>query len=164
MAFFAATTIAMLVGGFVVPRNNVVTRSQEFSLNAQQLWELIRDFQSYKEWRTGIISIDYSEPAENGTQLARWREVSSTSSISFGVVTEQPPVFLEARVLDEDLHWSGKWVFEVHDNEEQGSTLRLTQYSTIANPIVRFYSACFSTYDKAISQYLNDLKSLAARM
>ena len=153
MGAMVAVVLALLVGGLVTPRKHVASRSILLRVAPELVWSTVHDVARYAEWRHEIEDssvVDAEQP-----QL-RWREISTRGSVTFGVIVDQPPHRLAARILDDDLPYAGEWTWQV-DVVADGTRVTITERGEIGNPIIRFFGAHLTGYTRSIDMYLNGL-------
>lgn len=153
MAAIVAVIAALLVGGLVTPREHLVARSVRLSVPAQTVWESIRDVARYADWREELESVDVLEP-EDG--LARWREISTRRTITFGASVDEPMHRFVARMLDEDLPFTGEWRWTVQP-DGAGTRVTLAECGQVGNPALRFIATHLIGHTKSIDRCLRDL-------
>ncbi len=153
MAAIVAVVMALLVGGLVTPREHVVARSVRLAVPPLAVWETIRDVARYADWRDELESVDVLEP-EDG--LARWQEVSTSRTITFGASVDEPRSRFAARILDEDLPFTGEWTWTV-EPDGAGARVTLTECGQVGNPALRFIAAHLIGHTKSIDRCLRDL-------
>jgi uncharacterized membrane protein len=153
MAAIAAVFIAILVGGLVTPRAHVVARSVRLAVPPADVWTSIRDVAKYADWRDELESVDVLEP-EHGS--ARWREVSTRRTLTFGAVADEPMQCFTARILDEDLAFTGEWTWTMRP-DGAGTRVSITERGQIGNPALRFVGTHLIGHTKSIDRCLQDL-------
>lgn len=153
MGFIVAIVLAVVVGGLATPRDHVASRSRTYPVSAARLWEVVRDVASYATWREDMIDV---EMVTGEAPAVQWREISSGGTMTFGIISEEPPAQFVARVMDDDLTWGGTWTWNISPTTN-GATLTLTEHGFIKNPIYRFVRAHFIGFDKSLEQYLRAL-------
>ena len=82
--------------------------------------------------------------------------------MTFGIIEEDPPARMVARVLDEDLPWGGTWTWEVSP-AANGARLTITERGYVNNPIFRFIGTHFIGFNKTIDSYLRALDTHLTR-
>ena len=153
MGAIVAVICALLVGGLLTPRKHVASRSITLRAAPDLVWSAVHDVARYGEWRHEIEDssvVDAEQP-----QL-RWREISTRGSVTFGVTVDEPPHRFAARILDDDLPYSGEWTWQV-DAELHGTRVTITERGEIGNPVFRFIGAHLTGYTRSIDTYLNGL-------
>ena len=154
MGFMVAIVAALVIGGLATPRAHAASRSTTFRASPEQVWAVIRDVGAYHTWRDDMIDV---EVVASGSQ---WREITSSGSVLFGIVEDQPQQRLVARILDEDLPWGGTWTWELH-GVDNATRLTITEDGYVNNPIFRFIGTHFIGFTGTIDKYL---RALARRL
>ncbi len=153
MAAIVAVIVAIIVGGLVTPRDHVVSRSVLIPDSVDAVWNTVRDFGRYGEWRTELEDSSLIDPEQ---PQIRWRETSTRGSVAFGVTEERAPNRLVARILDEDLPFSGEWSWQL-TAEGSGTRVTITERGSVPNPIFRFIASHFIGFTKSMDGYLSAL-------
>jgi uncharacterized membrane protein len=153
MAAIVAVVMALLVGGLVTPREHVVAHSIRLEAPPRAVWETIRDIARYAEWREELESVDVLEP-EHG--MTRWREISTRRTITFGASIDEPMHRFAARILDEDLAFTGEWTWTVRP-DGTGTHVTLAECGQVGNPALRFIGTHLIGHSKSIDRCLRDL-------
>ena len=91
-----------------------------------------------------------------GDDGEEWRESTRTRSLLFGVTVDEPPHRFGARVLDDDIAFTGEWLWAL---EPVGNDTRvtLTERGEVGNPIFRFIAAHMRGHTKTIDEMLTAL-------
>lgn len=150
MGSVVAVVVALLVGGMVTPRHHRVARSIVVNADPDTVWRAVRDVAQYATWRDDILSavlVDTDQPG------VRWCETSRRGSVTFGIVHEHAPHAFTARVLDDDLSYSGEWRWHVGAVAE-GTCLAITESADVGNPVFRFVGTHVIGHTRALDVYL----------
>ncbi len=153
MSAMVAVVLAILVGGLVTPRKHVASRTITLRATQDLVWATVHDVARYGDWRHELEDasvIDTEQP-----QL-RWRETSTRGSVTFGATVDDPPHRFAARMLDDDLPYSGEWTWQI-DAEGDDTRVTITERGEVGNPIFRFIGAHIIGYTRSIDTYLNGL-------
>ena len=153
MAAIVAVLLALIVGGLATPRHHAVARAISVPIAVADLWNTIRDVARYGEWRD---ELDTAEIVDGDQPQVRWRETTSGGSVTFGIVADEAPRRMMARILDEDLPYTGEWTWTL-EPEADGTQLVITERGSVGNPVFRFISAHFMGHTRAIDRYLRGL-------
>ncbi len=150
MGTVVAIVAALLVGGIVTPRHHLVARSIVVTADPGTVWRIVRDVAQYATWREDILSsvvVDADQPG------VRWRETSRRGSVTFGVIREDAPHAFTARILDEDLPYTGEWRWQVAA-VAAGTMLTITESADVGNPVFRFIGAHVTGHTRSLDSYL----------
>lgn len=153
MGAIVAVVVAILVGGLVTPRTHVASRAVTFRATPDRVWQTIHDVANYGEWRNELEDVSVVDSEQ--PQL-RWRETSTRGSVTFGVTLDEPPRRFAARILDDDLPYSGEWTWQL-DADGDGTRVTITERGEVGNPIFRFIGAHLIGYTRSIDTYLKGL-------
>lgn len=155
MSAVAAVVVALVVGGLATPRHHAVARTMTVPAPPEAVWAIIRDVARYGEWRHDLESADVVD-ADQPAPQPRWREVTTGGSITFGMTVDEPPARMVARILDEDLQFTGEWSWRLVP-DINGTRVTITERGSVGNPVVRFVGAHFVGHTKSIDRYLRAL-------
>ena len=153
MGGVAAVVIALIVGGLVTPPHHEVSRSVIIAADADRVWDTVRTVERYATWRDDLREsalVDREQPQ------VRWRETSRRGSITFGLVQEHAPHTFTARILDDDLPFSGEWRWQL-DPQSHGVRVIITESADVSNPVFRFLGAHVVGHTRSIDTYLRAL-------
>lgn len=153
MGTIVAIVLAIIVGGLATPREHTVARSIVLPVSMDRVWQTIHDVGNYNAWRH---ELEDAEIVDTNQPQLRWRETSTRGSVTFGVTADEPPQRFAARILDEDLPFSGEWTWRL---DTDGSTTRvsITERGAVGNPLFRFFAAHVMGYTKSLDGYLSAL-------
>lgn len=118
----------------------------------QNVYAVIRDFKSASSWRNEVKSV---EVIETPGQRLRFVEHGS-DDVNYELAEEVPNQRMVTRILNTDLGYSGKWTYELTD--ENGSTrVKITEDGEVTNVIFRFMSRYVFGHTSTIDSYLSAL-------
>lgn len=149
MGVFVAVVAALVMGGLATPRAHVVSRTVTVNAPRDAVWRTVRSVYAYAEWRPELTESEMSV----GDDGEEWRESTRTRAIRFGVTVDEPPHRFGARILDDDIPFSGEWLWEL---QPVGNATRvtLTERGEIGNPIFRFIAAHMTGHTRTIDGVL----------
>jgi hypothetical protein len=153
MGAIAAVVIALIAGGLATPRDHAVARTIVLRHDRDTVWSTVRNFDAYAEWRD---ELEHAEVVDTDQAQVRWRETSTRGSVTFGVTGEQAPERLSARILDDDLPFTGEWTWTLVV-DDAGTRVTITERGSVPNPAFRFIAAHFMGYTKSLDRYLRGL-------
>jgi hypothetical protein len=157
MGTVVALVVAVLIGGLVTPRAHVASRMLTLTAAPEVVWALVRDVSRHAEWRSGLRA---SEIVDTDQPQLRWLETTTRGSMTFGVVRDEAPHLFAARILDDDLPFSGEWTWEVTPLPD-GTRLCITERGAIDHVLFRFLAAHVFGYHRTIDDFL---ESVAKRL
>ncbi len=151
-AILSGLMALMAIGGALLPKKHVVSRSAEFKLPPGSIWAAITNVESYPEWRTGVTKVEIvqHEPKK------RWREKSSQGEILFELAEAAPPNHLVTRIADPKLPFGGTWTYEIAPSGT-GSRLTITENGEVYNVFFRFLSRFVFGYASSIDAWMKSL-------
>lgn len=152
MALVVSIVLAVLVGGFVTPRKHTAARTVVLRAAPEAVWKLVRTVTEYPNWRDDLQSVEMI--AGNDPRPA-WTEIGLTKSVSYRAELDEAPTRFTARILDEDLGYSGEWQYVIAPFNG-GTRLTITEVGEVANPVFRFFGN-FIGYTRSIEAYMNNL-------
>ncbi len=153
MATLVSVAIAIIVGGLATPRKHVASRALVLSKSPmEKVFHVVRTVQNYPDWRDDIQSVSVS--SENG-QTA-WTETGRQGSISYIATVDDTPTRFVARIIDDDLGYSGEWHYNLSP-AGNGTRLVITEKGEVGNPIFRFFGAHVLGHTRTIDSYMRDL-------
>lgn len=149
MGTVVAVATALVMGGLVTPRAHTASRRMVVRAPLDLVWRTVRDVASYSTWRPELTE----SVASTGDDGPEWRESTRRHSMRFGVTADEPPHRFGARVLDDDLPFTGEWSWTLEPAGE-GTRVTITARGEIGNPIVRFIATHMRGHTAAIDAYL----------
>ena len=155
MAAIASLVLAVVVGGLLTPRDHVAARAVQLPVAPLLVWSTIRDVAQYDAWRN---ELEMSELVDADQPQARWRETSTRGSIAFGITVNEPPTRMTARILDDDLPFTGEWTWQIVATPD-GTRVTITERGSVGNPVFRFVGAYVMGHTKSIDGYLASLSA-----
>lgn len=135
--------------GSQLPTTHTATRSIVLRQPRQNVYAVIRDFRSTPGWRSDIKSV---EVTETPGQKLRFVE-HGNDDVTYEVVEEAPNQRLVTRIVNTDLGYSGKWTYEVAD-ENGGTRVKITEDGEVTNVIFRFMSRYVFGHTSTMDSYL----------
>lgn len=157
MGLLVAVVAALVIGGIVTPRTHVASRSVTVPGDVETVWRVIRDVRAYASWRPELLE----SVASIGDEGEEWREATRGQSVRFGVTADEPPHRFAARILDDDLPYSGEWTWELAPASVDTTRVTVTERGEVGNPVFRFIGAHLIGHTATIDNYL---RALAIRL
>lgn len=144
-----AVGILITVVGMFTAKGHETSMARSYSAPVKTVYDLVRNYEEYPKWRTGVKSM-----TRDG--VARYVEESAHGKIPYRIVEELANSHLVSKIDDANLPFSGTWTFEV--SEQNGKALlRITERGSVPNPIMRFFSAYVFSHERTIRTYLEDV-------
>ena len=152
----AALGAATLIGVFL-PKGHRATLSLVTDAPAEQVWELISDFEKAPSWRTELTGIERLAD-QDGKPV--WKEIRRDGWGMALKVEEQAALTRQVtRIADPKAPFGGTWTFEIA-REGSVTRVRITEEGEVYNPAFRFMSK-FMDQSATIRAYL---RALAAKL
>ena len=149
----------VLIIGYRLPREHVVSRTLKSKQPPQAVWAVISDHTNEPGWRPGLKKVEHSW---NADRFEVWRETySSGDSLSFATIELEPPRRMVRVITDEGIPFGGRWEYEVKPNKDGGSQLTITEHGEVYKPLYRFVSKYVMGHTRSLDQYL---RALAAKL
>ena len=149
--------VVLVLGvGAMLPQNHVASRTVQLPQSPDRVWSAISDVAKYPSWRSDVVSVDML-PVPSGAQVA-WRENAKHGSLSYVATDAVQPSHFATHITDTDKPFGGGWLFEISPARNGGSTLTITEYGEVYNPLFRFVSRFIIGHTRTIDTYIADLR------
>ncbi len=149
-----AVVAYLLIAGSVVAKGHVVTVSATFAKPPEEIWQLITDHVGQTAWRKDLKGLKLL-PARDDQRVA-FEEESDWGKVQYvveeSVAGSAAPSRHVVRILNEDLGYGGKWIFELAP-AGAGSRLAITEDGEVTSFMFRALSPFFSK-TASIEKYL----------
>jgi uncharacterized membrane protein len=148
-----------LLGGVValigsrLPKTHVASRSIFLHQSPQNVYAVMRDFNSAPSWRSDVIKVEV-QPQSNGP--VRFRESGKHDTINYELVEDVPAQRMVTRILDTDLGYSGQWTYTFMP-ENRGTRVSIREDGEVSNVLFRFMSRYVFGHTATMDSYLNSL-------
>jgi uncharacterized protein YndB with AHSA1/START domain len=157
----AVALLLLLIGsvyviGALLPQDHVAARTVTLNRPALDVWTVLTDVESFPAWRSSVSSVEILS-----RQPFRWREVGSDGTLTFEIAESQPPRRLVSEIVDKDLPFGGRWVYEL-EATDAGTALTITEQGEVYNPIFRFVSRFVFGHTATMDAYIEDLRKRLA--
>lgn len=129
--------------------SHTASRSIVLRQPRQTVYAVIRDFKSASSWRSDVKSV---EVIEVPGQKLRFVEHAS-DDVNYELAEEVPNQRMVTRILNTDLGYSGKWTYELTD-ENGGTRVKITEDGEVSNVIFRFMSRYVFGHTSTMDAYL----------
>lgn len=147
----------MALIGSRLPKGHVVSRSIHIGRSPQEVYAVVRDFDSAPKWRTDLKRIDVD--AQPGKPVY-FREEAKHGTVNYELVEDVPAQRMVTRIRDTDLGYSGQWIYSFTP-ENGGTLVTITEDGEVSNVLFRFLSRYIFGQTATIDSYL---ESLAKRL
>ncbi len=143
--------LVIIIIGKMLPVKHIATETINLPMSRSQVWNAVRNFGDYPEWRAGIKDLQVIDDKT-------WRETDKQNTvITFGIIEEVENERLVAKILDDNLPFGGTWTYEI-SGDESATSLTITENGEVYNPFFRFVSHFFMDQSGTIKGYQADLK------
>ncbi|XDD46160.1 hypothetical protein AB3N60_15825 [Leptospira sp. WS39.C2] len=135
----------------LIPKKRVVTKEYVIKKEITEVWNIIRDIPTQKEWRSDINDIKFIS-VENEI----WQETNVNGiHTSFQTVRIEPPNLWVIKVVEPNYvqsNWSGQL-----QSTAEGTKLIFQESISVESYFYRLLSYIFFDIDKQMNTYLKDL-------
>jgi len=150
----AALIALVVLIGALLPRHHTASRSIAFRHRPEDVYAVIRDFESASRWRASVTRSELLSPVDGRIRL---REHGRHGAVTYEVVDDNPGRRLVTRIVDQNLGYSGSWTYDLSP-ESGGSRLSITENGEVSNVVFRFMSRFVFGHTKTIDEYVRDLQ------
>jgi hypothetical protein len=144
--------IVALIGSRL-PKAHVASRSIVLHRSPQEVYAVVRDFDSAPKWRADVKRIDVD--AQQGKPVY-FREEGKNGTINYELVEDVSPQRMVTRIRDTDLGFSGQWTYLLAP-EDGGTRVTIREDGEVSNVIFRFMSHYVFGQTATIDSYLTSL-------
>lgn len=150
--------LALLVGivaviGSRLPKSHVASRSILLRRSPQEVYAVVRDFDSAPRWRADLKRIEVD--AQPGGPVY-FREEAKNGTVNYELVEDVPAQRMMTRIRDTDLGYSGQWTY-LFTPENGGTRVTIREDGEVSNVIFRFMSRYVFGQTATIDSYLSSL-------
>ena len=128
------------IAGNLLPRGHVAIVRAAFKRPPADVWAAITDHAGQTKWRADLKSLDLL-PSRDGKAL--FKEVGKFGPVNFIVDESQPTSRHVVRILDENLPYSGRWIYAL-EPADGGCRLTITEEGEVKSVMFRALSPFFS--------------------
>lgn len=139
--------------GSTLPKAHVASRSILLHRTPQEVYTVVRDFDSAPKWRSDVKRIEVD--AQPGKPVY-FREDGKNGTINYELVEDVPPQRMVTRIRDTDLGFSGQWTYSFAP-ENGGTRVTIREDGEVSNVIFRFMSRYVFGQTATIDSYLTSL-------
>jgi uncharacterized protein YndB with AHSA1/START domain len=150
--------LALLVGivaliGSRLPKSHVASRSVLLRQSPQEVYAVVRDFESAPRWRSDLKRIEV-ETRPGGPVY--FREEAKHGTVNYELLEDVPAQRMVTRIRDTDLGYSGQWTY-LFTPENGGTRVTIREDGEVSNVIFRFMSRYVFGQTSTIDSYLSSL-------
>ena len=139
--------------GSRLPKSHVASRSILLRRSPQDVYAVVRDFNSAPKWRADVKSVEVEAP-QGGP--VRFREEGKHGPVNYELVEDVPAQRLVTRSRDTDLGYGGQWTYSFVP-ENGGTRVTIREDGEVSNVIFRFMSRYVFGQTSTIDTYLTSL-------
>lgn len=144
--------IAALIGSRL-PKSHVASRSILLRKSPQEVYAVVRDFDSAAKWRSDVKQIEVEAPQGGRVYF---REVGKNGTVNYELVEDVPAERMVTRIRDTDLGYAGQWTY-LFAPENDGTRVTIREDGEVSNVIFRFMSRYVFGQTATIDSYLTSL-------
>ena len=150
--------VVVLVGvvaliGSRLPKSHVASRSILLHRSPQDVYAVVRNFESAPGWRADVKRIDVDVRAGGPVHF---REEGKHGTVNYALVEDVPATRMVTKILDTDLGYSGQWTY-MFTPESGGTRVTIREDGEVSNVIFRFMSRYVFGQTSTIDSYLTSL-------
>jgi len=146
-----AGIIALIGSG--LPKSHVASRSILLRRSPQDVYAVVRDFNSAPKWRADVKSVEVEAP-QGGP--VRFREEGKHGAVNYELVEDVPAQRMVTRIRDTDLGYGGQWTYSFAP-ANGGTRVTIREDGEVSNVIFRFMSRYVFGQTSTIDTYLTSL-------
>ena len=146
--------LVVLVGivaliGSRLPRSHVASRTILLHRAPQDVYAVVRNFESAPKWRSDVKQVEVEGPVY-------FREVGKNGTVNYELVEDVPAEKMVTRIRDTDLGYSGQWTY-MFAPESGGTRVTIREDGEVSNVIFRFMAHYVFGQTATIDSYLTSL-------
>jgi uncharacterized protein YndB with AHSA1/START domain len=139
--------------GSVLPSEQPMIRGIFVKAPVDKVWEALTNYEEAPRWSSAVAA--RRMPARGGKEV--WAlENEGGQDMVLLVEAQQAPTMHHIRLLEGTRFFEATWLFQLTP-QPHGTFVKLTQTSTISNPLMRFLADRLHLLDKGMTQYLQML-------
>jgi uncharacterized protein YndB with AHSA1/START domain len=139
--------------GSRLPKAHVASRSILLRRSPQEVYAVVRDFDSAAKWRADLKRIEVD--AQQGRPVY-FREEGKNGTINYELLEDVPAQRMVTRIRDIDLGFSGQWTYSFAP-ENSGTRVTIREDGEVSNVLFRFMSRYVFGQTATIDSYLTSL-------
>jgi hypothetical protein len=143
--------LGIVVIGWWLPKQHVVSRSASYRATPEQLFSLIAGVQT---WRPDVLRSE-AVPDAGGRELMR-ETTRAGETITYELLARNPPWSMTRRIATKDLPYSGTWTYSI-EPKNGVTVVRITENGEVYNPVFRFMSRFVLGQTGTMDAYLRAL-------
>ena len=144
--------IVALIGSRL-PKSHVASRSIHLRRSPQDVYAVVRDFNSAPKWRADLKRIEVEAPPGGPVYF---REEAKHGTVNYELVEDVPAQRMVTRIRDTDLGYAGQWTY-TFTPENGGTRVTIREDGEVSNVLFRFMSRYVFGQTSTIDGYLTSL-------
>lgn len=150
--------LALLVGvvaliGSRLPQTHVASRSIVLRRSPQEVYAVVRNFESAPKWREDVKRVEVDVRAGGPVFF---REDGANGVVNYELVKDVPGELMVTRIRDTDLGYSGQWTYTFAP-ETGGTRVTIREDGEVSNVFFRFMSRYVFGHTATMDSYLKSL-------
>jgi len=139
--------------GSQLPKAHVASRSIVLHKPPQDIYAVVRDFDSAPKWRPDVKRMEVDAQPERPVYF---REEGKNGTINYELVEDVPAQRMVTRIRDTDLGFGGQWTY-LFTPENGGTRVTIREDGEVSNVIFRFMSRYVFGQTATMDSYLTAL-------
>ena len=152
----AALVVVPMAGGMFLPRQHVVTSEAVLSQPIDSVWMVVSDLDDYPGWWSDVKSME--RQIGDSARVSWIQRDAQGQELPIELVTVDPPRYMEARIANRQLPFSGTWSYSL-ESTASGTRISVTEDGEVFNPVFRFLARFVFGYHGTIDRYIVALGS-----
>ena len=139
--------------GSQLPSTHVASRSIVLRRAPQEVYAVVRNFESAPKWRADVKHVEVEVRAGGPVHF---REDGANGVVNYALVEDVPGERMVTKILDTDLGYSGQWTY-TFAAENSGTRVTIREDGEVSNVIFRFLSRYVFGQTATMDSYLESL-------
>ena len=144
--------VAALIGSRL-PQTHVASRSIVLRRSPQEVYAVVRNFESAPKWRADVKHVEVDVRAGGPVFF---REDGANGVVNYELVKDVPGELMVTRIRDTDLGYSGQWTYTFAP-EGGGTRVTIREDGDVSNVMFRFMSRYVFGHTATMDSYLKSL-------
>ena len=153
LAAIVGLVAALYVVGAFLPRDHTARMEIAVQSPPERVWALVSDFAGTARWRDDVSRAELLS-ADGGP--LRFVEISRSGTVTFEVVSQEPPRRQVVRIVDDDQPFGGTWTWTI-EPDGAGSRVAILEEGFVKSPPLRVIARLFFPPTRTMDAYLRAL-------
>ncbi len=145
---------ALALAAWLLPVHQLSRRSRDLPQRADEVWQVLTDFEAYPSWRRQVRTV-MRVPSAPHEEL--WRENYGNTGVTLRTEVEDHGRILLRHVVGNKLEFGGVWRFELTPLRSGGTRLAIIEAAEYYRPLQRLMARYVTGEGRNIDLYLADL-------